>query len=344
MADHPEAVRNKADYDEYADKSKRLLLALREQLSILVSDHEISLAVPIETRVKTWHSVEEKLEAKGRRSDGVQSLTDLAGMRFITLFQEDVEKLDEIIQERFVIRESEDTAKRLDHAQFGYRSNHYIVTIPPDWESIPSFSKLGGIPVEIQVRTLPQHMWAAASHKLQYKREDSAPPRLRRAINRVAAILEMVDLEFSRILEERSDYYSVEVTLETHENLNVDNIAKILDEIFPPEYKDQDAERYDHFLEQMERVGVTTLEDLTDILHNGRDAAINIDKDRVSSELSDPEYHYGDEDEEEGESSRERLKRGVFYTHLGLAREAYRHARGPLPGDAGYPRDPKPDN
>jgi ppGpp synthetase/RelA/SpoT-type nucleotidyltranferase len=32
---------------------------------------------------------------------------------------------------------------------------------------------LGGLRAEVQVRTTAQHIWAAASHKLQYKHEES---------------------------------------------------------------------------------------------------------------------------------------------------------------------------
>jgi ppGpp synthetase/RelA/SpoT-type nucleotidyltranferase len=59
---------------------------------------------------------------------------------------------------------------------------------------------------ELQLRTLAQHIWAVASHKLQYKREASVPVPIRRSINRVSALLEMVDLEFDRVLLEREQY------------------------------------------------------------------------------------------------------------------------------------------
>ncbi|WP_420266646.1 hypothetical protein [Candidatus Magnetominusculus dajiuhuensis] len=54
--------------------------------------------------------------------------------------------------------------------------------------------------VEIQVRTLAQHLWAAASHYLNYKeRKDVASPFLR-PMGRISALLDMVDDEYDRLL------------------------------------------------------------------------------------------------------------------------------------------------
>lgn len=59
---------------------------------------------------------------------------------------------------------------------------------------------MSGLKAEVQVRTVTQHVWAAASHVLQYKQEASVPLPVRRSIYRVSALLETVDLEFERVL------------------------------------------------------------------------------------------------------------------------------------------------
>ena len=87
-----------------------------------------------------------------------------------------------------------------------YQSLHYIIRIPKHWLKVSTFADLGELKAEIQLRTLAQHIWAATSHKLQYKHEDSVPPPIRRSIYRVSALLETVDLEFERVLAERGTY------------------------------------------------------------------------------------------------------------------------------------------
>jgi putative GTP pyrophosphokinase len=316
--EHIAALR--AEYDEVTVVAGRLLSSLKEQLATIVEQNDISLAVPIETRVKSWESIREKLERKGRSAEGLAGITDIAGIRLITLFQSDVEKLDELIRSMLDITEAEDTSNRLDDSHFGYRSNHYVGRIPSTWLKIPSYRGLGKLCAEIQVRTLPQHMWAAASHKLQYKREDSAPPRLRRAINRVSAILETVDLEFTRILEERVQYVQEQVTGLTKEIfLNVDNISTILNDVFPIENK-SDREPYDELLNQLKSMGITKIEEFRSIMEDGKISALESDKTEVKRRLINDDIT-------------PRIESGVFYKHVGLAREAMRTIIGSLPGD-----------
>ena len=320
----------RAEYDLRAITARRLLDALKEQMITVVAQNQIALAVPIETRVKTWESVSDKLERKGREDQGLDGISDLAGLRLITLFQSDVDKLDILIKSLLLVSDAEDTAIRLDENQFGYRSNHYICRIPKAWESIPSYRGLGEIIAEIQVRTLPQHMWAAASHNLQYKREDSAPPPLRRSINRVSAILEVVDLEFTRILGERDSY------LDTHSStsndveddlLNVDILSVLLSEIFPSDNR-ADDEDYDDLLKQLLMADINDAKTLREILLKGRDGALKSEENRVAKERL-------------GKSPSDRVLRGVFFKHVGLAREAIRTVKGRLPGD-GERAKPKP--
>lgn len=313
----------RAQYDMAAASAQRLISALCEQFAIMIDQEEITLAVPIEARVKSWKSLVEKMDRKEICPSNFEKVTDIAGMRIITLFQKDVEKLDSLIRNQLVVREAEDTAGRLHEAQFGYRSNHYIACIRDSWGKIPSFKALASMPVEIQVRTLSQHMWAAASHKLQYKREDSVPPRLRRSINRVSAILEMVDLEFSRILQERDEYENQESNNPSDYELNVDNLKILLSEVFPEENFDPLGGDYDNLLVQIRNSGILNTENLRSTLIAGRDSALISDKNHFAS--ADPEFLTHPND-------------GVYFTHVGLAREALRATMGPLL------EDPTPSN
>ena len=127
----------------------------------------------------------------------------------------------------------EDTGGRLRESQFGYQSVHLTVKLPASWLSVPSFSGLGSLMAEIQIRTLAQHIWAVASHKLQYKQEASVPEPVRRSIHRVSALLETVDLEFERVVDERARYLEEVGSGAADESLNVDLLTRILSESLP---------------------------------------------------------------------------------------------------------------
>ena len=70
-------------------------------------------------------------------------------------------------------------------------------------------------------------------HTLQYKQEDSVPAPMRRAIHRVSALLEVVDLEFERLLKERESYRSDSGPINTDAILNVDLLEHLLDALLP---------------------------------------------------------------------------------------------------------------
>ena len=62
--------------------------------------------------------------------------------------------------------------------------------------------------LELQVRTLAQHLWSEMSHDSVYKSEDAIaklPPDLRRRVNLMAGQIEVADREFDRLQSELAD-------------------------------------------------------------------------------------------------------------------------------------------
>lgn len=318
----PQGVRSAGDLrSEYEAKfalAGRLRDCIREQILTLLEKHHITLGVPLEFRVKDWSSIEEKLVRKSLSLSSLDELPDLVGVRAILLFRKDLIAVDTIIRQNFDVLSAEDTSARLEETQFGYQSQHYVVRLLESWTSIPSYSDLGGFAAEIQVRTVAQHIWAAASHKLQYKKEESVPPPLRRAIYRVSALLETVDLEFSRVLEEREIYISQEkVPGSEPSRLNVDLLRSIMDASLPLQNK-TDSEAYGDLLEELFALGVNTDEELRSVIASGRAAAEAKDKEYVdeyraeaavdSSKVTNLPETY------------ERVSKGHFMAHTGLMR------------------------
>jgi len=167
---------------------------------------------------------------------------------------------------------------------------------------------------------MAQHIWAAASHKLQYKNEGSVPPPVRRTIHRVSALLETVDLEFDRVLDERQNYVEeFAESVAASEVLNVNLVESLLTELLPAENKDDD-EDYSDLLEELLRFKILTVEDLRSLIVHNLKRTLKADKVQVESRIKDLEF---DEDEDE-----ERLMRGVFFTHVGLTRQALKEQFG----------------
>ena len=250
-------IKLRTQHQDNAGRAERLRDVITTQLLELFKLHNITLGVPIESRIKDWPSISEKIERKDIHLDNIFDLQDLIGIRSILLFKRDLTLVNSLIAENFEVISSEDTGDRLGESEFGYQSQHHIVRIPKSWLSLPSLKGLNEFFIEIQVRTVAQHIWAAASHKLQYKQSAGVPPPVRRAINRVSALLETIDLEFERVLNEREEYVASSQTSALEEEaLNVDNLAKILIDTLPLE-NIYEEENYDDLLRELTTLGVS---------------------------------------------------------------------------------------
>jgi putative GTP pyrophosphokinase len=302
---------------QYQREAPRLQLfgdELRRQLERLLVRPDIWLSVPIEYRIKGWESLSRSLDRKSRVLRHVLELNDLLGIRVVLQFPTHVKRVCELIEHNFDVIGRSDTSDRLGEDRFGYASIHFVVTLPASWQSLPGFQGMEGHRAEIQVRTTAQHIWAAASHKLQYKQEASVPPPIRRAFARVAAILEIVDLELERVLEQRADYVSSIPALPPATPLNVDLLQMVLDSVWPWENKKEGAEDYAGLLRQLNDRDVTKRGELESLLHRHRSRALADDAAYVA-ERQRVAYH----------PDASRISKGVFFTHVGLTLRALGH-------------------
>ncbi len=162
----------------------------------------------IEHRVKSEKSLEGKLRLKGDKYRDIYDITDIVGLRVITFYIDDVDKIASVLERLFEIDWEHSVDKRKLHEidSFGYLSLHYICRMPKSACDDPTFPELSQIPFEVQMRTVLQHAWANMNHDTGYKSGVEIPSIYRRNMSRLAGMLELVDDEFSRIRRELSDY------------------------------------------------------------------------------------------------------------------------------------------
>lgn len=151
----------------------------------------------IEHRVKTEKSLAGKLELKGAKYKSIDDITDLVGIRVITFYTDEVDKVAAIAKNLFDVdwQESVDKRKKHNLDSFGYNSLHFICRL-----------KTGGPRFELQMRTALQHVWSTIEHDVGYKGEVKIPNDYKRQLSRLAGMLELADDEFSRIRIELNDY------------------------------------------------------------------------------------------------------------------------------------------
>ncbi|MBR1549191.1 MAG: hypothetical protein IJ634_00960 [Bacteroidales bacterium] len=173
---------------------QRLQEALNQQhIQVTAIDH----------RVKEERSLAGKLERKGSKYKSIDDITDLLGIRVITFYTDDVDKVAALVAQMFDIDWSNSVDKRKLHEldSFGYNSLHYICRLP---EGAPA--ELCRIPFEIQMRTALQHVWSTLNHDTGYKSDVQIPREYVRQFGRLAGMLELVDNEFSRLRTSLADY------------------------------------------------------------------------------------------------------------------------------------------
>ena len=174
---------------QLADEATNMLRqALREQDVYVTA---------IEHRVKTEKSLTGKLELKGAKYKSINDITDLVGLRVITFYTDEVDKVAVIAQRIFDIDWQESVDKRKLHSldSFGYNSLHYICRL-----------RKGGPRFELQMRTALQHVWSTIEHDTGYKGDVKIPNEYKRQFSRLAGMLELVDEEFSRLRTVLTDY------------------------------------------------------------------------------------------------------------------------------------------
>jgi putative GTP pyrophosphokinase len=162
----------------------------------------------IEKRVKTRESLQDKLARAGTAYVCLDDVTDICGLRIITYFAADVDKVAELLRREFEIDPVNSTDKRIfdDPDRFGYQSLHYIVTLKPARTALAEYSAFKCYRAEVQVRTVIQHAWAEIEHDLGYKTQVAVPAEVKRRLFRLAAILELADDEFTAIEQTRGQY------------------------------------------------------------------------------------------------------------------------------------------
>ena len=187
-------------YTQMADVIPERLKGFFEEAGFLVA--------AIEHRVKAENSLSGKLQKKGGKYRDIFDVTDLVGIRVITFYIDDVDKVASVLERLFEIDWENSIDKRKAHEidSFGYLSLHYICRIPESSYFDPEHPELNKIRFEVQMRTLLQHAWANMNHDTGYKSGVEIPKVYLRNMSRIAGMLELCDDEFSRIRRELSDY------------------------------------------------------------------------------------------------------------------------------------------
>ena len=188
---------------EYREKSAtygKLLEVVKGILADSIKSNNLYINA-LEGRVKAEDSLAGKLLRKAGKYSSLSDLTDILGVRVITFYSDEVDKIAAMVGELFEIdwENSIDKRKMHDIHSFGYSSLHYICRVPKALFFDPAFPELNDIRFEVQMRTALQHVWSVLDHDTGYKSGFEVPREYLRNINRLAGMLELADEQFCLI-------------------------------------------------------------------------------------------------------------------------------------------------
>lgn len=124
-------------------------------------------------------------------SDPWQQITDKVGVRVTVEDPGDIERVADLIRAEYEVIAYEDKTRALwKEEKVGYGGVHLQV-------SVPNGAVVGG-QCEIQVRSAAQNLWSEMSHRLLYKPGVEPEGSTRRALTRLAALMEIFDEEVTR--------------------------------------------------------------------------------------------------------------------------------------------------
>ena len=271
----------------YERLEKLVADALRQAL-----DTQRVRVTALEHRLKAAESLAGKLELKGAKYNSLDDVTDILGIRIVTFYGTDVDKVAAIVSEIFDVdwRNSVDKRKlhRLD--SFGYNSLHYICRLPKKIFEDADMPQLNELPFDIQMRTALQHVWSDLDHDTKYKGDIKIPREYLRQFNRLAGMLELIDEEFDRLRNTLADYRRQMLALQASGQLdnvylNADTFRKFLD-MRPFNSLNQriasinQAELYPapmmYFLLVLQELGMETLGDVNRLIEDYSDDAFKL--------------------------------------------------------------------
>ena len=172
---------------------------LNEEYSLIYERNPINT---IKTRLKSPKSIREKMQLRGVlvTPDSVEeTLNDIAGVRVICSFPEDVYTLAEALLKQDDIKLIEKKDYIANPKPNGYRSLHMIVGIPIFLANEKKMMK-----VEIQLRTIAMDFWASLEHQLCYKKDTELTDEMAAELIECAQISADLDKRMDKLRKEVS--------------------------------------------------------------------------------------------------------------------------------------------
>lgn len=145
----------------------------------------------IQSRIKKPESIAEKLQKMGKEltiESIEENLNDVAGIRVICPFIEDIYKVADMLTRQDDIRIVRVKDYIRNPKENGYRSYHLIVEVPVFFSECKKPMR-----VEVQIRTVAMNFWASLEHQMRYKKHIPNQEEITRELKECADTITRTD-------------------------------------------------------------------------------------------------------------------------------------------------------
>lgn len=210
----------------YSQAVNELVVKLKALSNECIKMHQHSPIEQVDGRVKRVGSILEKANRKNIPLDKIsEKIEDIAGVRVICRFVEDIERVIELIRQRegfdmTLMQERDYIANR---KASGYQSYHILIKY-----SVMTLSGAKEVWAEIQIRTLAMNFWATIEHSLKYKYNNEIPRDVQDRLYNSAEAAFALDREMSTI---RGEITEAQKIIQVKNDL-VDSIVKKIKSLY----------------------------------------------------------------------------------------------------------------
>lgn len=185
-------------YDQAVEELKIKFKSIRKEYRKM---EEYSPIEFVTGRVKEISSILEKANKLNIPIDKIESgIEDIAGIRIMCQFVDDIEKVAQIIRNRKDMSIIYEKDYIRNFKESGYRSYHIIINYPVNLAENHRV-----IFAEIQIRTLAMNFWATMEHSLNYKYKHNIPEEIKKRLKAAAEAAFQLDQQMMEIKEEIKD-------------------------------------------------------------------------------------------------------------------------------------------
>jgi len=183
---------------------KFALEEMNTKISILLEEfriiHEYNPIEHVSTRIKSPKSIMRKIEHLNLAwtiPEIEDKIRDIAGVRIVCSFEEDIYRVAELItnQRDIQVIEIKDYIK--NPKRNGYRSLHLIIKVP-----VFLTDSVRDVFVEIQIRTIAMDFWASLEHKIYYKYNREVPADIVNGLKEAAEKVAALDYQMASLNKE----------------------------------------------------------------------------------------------------------------------------------------------